>query len=84
MRTQRGRKDRVRSLLTAAALVGLTSLGGTGSGASRAEAAGPVFRPGSWISRTLHKLRGDQSPLPTEPPVELGEKIAELTPITRP
>lgn len=68
MRTQQGRKGRVRRLLTTAALVGLTSLGGR----SDAEAAGPVFRPGSWISRTLHKLRGDQAPTapPVEPPAE--------------
>ena len=70
MRTRRGRKDHVRTLLTTAALIGLTSLGGTGSDASRANAAGPVFRPGSWFSKTLHKLRGDQSTLPTAPPVE--------------
>lgn len=72
MRTRRGRKDHVRSLLQTAALVGLASLVGTGSEASRAGAAGPVFRPGSWISKTLHKLKGDSTPTspPTEPPVE--------------
>ncbi len=43
-------------------------------GRTEAEAAGPVFRPGSWISRTLHKLGGTRprpllrSSLPRSPP----------------
>lgn len=84
MTTRQGRKDRVRSLLTTAALVGLTSLGGTGTGGSRADAAGPVFRPGSWISKTLHKLRGDQAPTapPTEPPVEPATEPSGTSPTT--